>query len=122
MGRILVMAGLAALSATMTGGVWAAQRLVAKPCTTFAPSVAASLHSVEEMPLAFGRIVAVDAARGQVTISHRGLGAFYVEAGTTRFEIRDTSQLLGLSLGDKVRFGVERDGKRLAVTRLEHSN
>jgi Cu/Ag efflux protein CusF len=126
MRRIVVMAWMMAIAATAGGGVWGAQQvsqhMSSQPCKTAMPKDLTSLAPAEEMPLASGRIVALDISDGSLTINHRGLGYLYIEPGTAVFHVQDRSLLTGLSPGDKVRFGVERDGRRLAITRLEHSN
>ena len=73
-------------------------------------------------PLAAGTVVAVDAARGRITLDYRPLPRLFLEGGTRIFEVTDAEMLKGLSAGDRVRFDVERDGRRYLVTRLENSN
>ena len=128
MRRMALISWLVILTATVGGGVWAAQRIVAKPCaSTASPSNLtkadlASLQPVEEFPLAAGKIVAVDAKDGRVTIKHRGIARFYLEPGTYIFHVEDRSLLTGLTAGDKIRFDVARNGKRYDITRIENSN
>ena len=128
MRRIALVSWLVILSATIAGGVWAAQRIAAKPCTTTATSTSltrddlARLQPVEEFPLAAGRIVAVDAKDGRLTIKHRGVERFYLEPGTFIFHVEDRSLLIGLTPGDKIRFDVARNGKRYDIRRIENSN
>ncbi len=128
MRRIALVSWLVILSATIAGGVWAAQRIAAKPCTAArTPSGLTSadlgrLQPVEEFPLAAGKIVAVDAKDGRLTVSHRGVGRFYLEPGTFIFHVEDRSLLTGLTPGDKIRFDVARNGKRYDITRIENSN
>jgi Cu/Ag efflux protein CusF len=121
---------MAILSVTVTGAVWATQRVAAKPCTVALPthvahptaSHVANLASVHEYPLAAGRIVFLDRKTGRVTIDQRGIGRFYLDPGVMVFHVQNPSLLAGLSAGDKVRFEAERDGKGFDITRLEHSN
>ena len=128
MRRIALVSWLVILSATIAGGVWAAQRIAAKPCTTAATSTSltradlARLQPVEEFPLAAGKIVAVDATDGRLTVRHRGVGRFYLEPGTRIFHVEDRSLLTGLTPGDKIRFDVARNGKRYDIRRIENSN
>lgn len=75
-----------------------------------------------EEPLAAGTVVAVDAARGRITLDYRPVPRLFLEGGTRIFEVIDPKMLKGLSAGDRVRFDVERDGRRYLVTRLENSN
>src|SRR5256885_11664967 len=113
MRRIALISWLVILTATAGGAVWAAERMTAKPCSPAAPPAnLGRLQPAEEFPLAAGRIVAVDAKDGRLTVSHRGVGRFYLEPGTFIFRVEDRTLLTGLTPGDKIRFGVERDGKR----------
>jgi Cu(I)/Ag(I) efflux system periplasmic protein CusF len=127
MRRIALISWLVILTATVGGGVWAAQRIAAKPCSASAPASLtkadlASLQPVEEFPLAAGKIVAVDAKDGRLTVRHRGVERFYLEPGTFIFHVEDRSLLTGLTPGDKIRFDVARNGKRYDITRIENSN
>ena len=122
MRRIALISWLVILSATVGGAVWGAQRIAAKPCTAQPPANLATLQPVEELPLAAGKIVAVDPQAGRLTVKHRGIGRFYLEPGTTIFHVEDRTLLTGLTPGDKIRFDAGRDGKRYAITRIEHSN
>jgi Cu(I)/Ag(I) efflux system protein CusF len=128
MRRIALISWLVILTVTVGGGVWAAQRIAAKPCSTTAPAASlakpdlASLQPVEEFPLAAGKIVAVDAKDGRLTIRHRGVERFYLDPGTFIFHVEDRSLLTGLTPGDKIRFDVARNGKRYDITRIENSN
>jgi Cu/Ag efflux protein CusF len=127
MRRIALMSWLVILTATAGGGVWGAQRIVAKPCSASAPASLttadlARLQPAEEFPLAAGKIVAVDAKDGRLTIRHRGVERFYLEPGTFIFHVEDPSLLTGLTPGDKIRFDVARSGKRYDITRIENSN
>ena len=125
MRRIALISWLVILTATVGGGVWAAQRIAAKPCSATAPPAQldlASLQPVEEFPLAAGKIVAVDAKDGRLTVRHRGVDRFYLEPGTYIFHVEDRSLLTGLTPGDKIRFDVARNGKRYDITRIENSN
>ena len=127
MRRIALVSWLVILSATIAGGVWAAQRIAAKPCSASAPASLtkadlASLQPVEEYPLTAGKIVAVDAKDGRLIIRHRGVERFYLEPGTFIFHVEDRSLLTGLTPGDKIRFDVARNGKRYDITRIENSN
>ena len=128
MRRIALISWLVILTATVGGGVWAAQRIVTKPCAAIAlranltKADLASLQPAEEFPLATGRIVAVDAKDGRLTVRHRGIDRFYLEPGTYIFHVEDQSLLTGLTAGDKIRFDVSRNGRRYDITRIENSN
>lgn len=123
MPRIALISWLVILSAMTGGAVLAAERMV-KPCTAVAVPRAklASLQPVEEYPLGAGRIVAIDAKDGRLTIMQRGIPHFYLDPGTFIFHVDDRALLTGLTPGDKVRFDVTRTGKRFTITRLENSN
>jgi Cu/Ag efflux protein CusF len=127
MRRIALISWLVILTATVGGGVWAAQRIAAKPCSaatsaSLTKADLASLQPVEEYPLTAGKIVAVDAQDGRLTVRHRGVERFYLEPGTYIFHVEDRSLLTGLTAGDKIRFDVARNGKRYDITRIENSN
>ena len=72
--------------------------------------------------LAAGRVVAVDRAAGRITLEFRPIPQLFLEGGTRIFRVGDPSSLKDLRPGDKVRFEVERDGRRYTVKRLENSN
>jgi Cu(I)/Ag(I) efflux system protein CusF len=123
MRRIALISWLVILSATVGGAVWGAQRIAAQPCAAAAPTAhLASLQPVEEFPLTAGKIVAVDAKDGRLTVRHRGVARFYLEPGTFIFHVEDRTLLTGLTPGDKIQFGVERNGKRYDITQIENSN
>lgn len=73
-------------------------------------------------PLTLGRVVAIDAARGRITLEYRPIPQWFLEGGTRIFDVTDPAVLEGLSRGDKVRFDVEREGRRYLIIRLENSN
>jgi Cu/Ag efflux protein CusF len=122
MRRVALISWLVILTAAVTGGGWAAQR-IAKPCTPKPlPVDLAHLQPVEEFPWAAGKIVAVDAKDGRLIVRHRGIERFYLEPGTYVFHVEDRALLTGLAPGDKIRFDVERDGRHYAIKRIENSN
>lgn len=82
----------------------------------------ATATALTEEPLAAGTVVAVDAARSRITLDYRPVPRLFLEGGTRVFHVTDAKILEGLSSGDRVRFDVERDGRRYVVTRLENSN
>ena len=74
-------------------------------------------------PLASGRVVSVDRAAGTVTLEYRPIPQRFLDGGTRIFRVEDPAQLQGLGPGDKVRFDVERTGRRgYKVTYIENSN
>lgn len=81
---------------------------------------AATLRAEEPLPA--GTVVAVDAAHGRLTLDYRPVPRLFLEGGTRVFDVVDSAMLKGLSAGDRVRFEVERDGRRYVVTRLENRN
>ena len=123
MRRIALISWLVILAATVGGAVWAAERIATKPCSASAPpATLASLLPAEEFPLTAGRIVAVDAKDGRLTVRHRGVARYYLEPGTFIFHVEDPALLTGLTPGDKIQFDVARKGKRYDITRIENSN
>jgi Cu/Ag efflux protein CusF len=75
----------------------------------------------DDTPLASGRVVAIDPAAGKITLDYRPL-PLLPEGGVRIFSVEDPSLLKGLSAGDRVRFEVERDGRRFVLRYLENSN
>ena len=86
------------------------------------PAEEAAVPARADVRLATGTVVAVDAARGRITLDYRPVPRLFLEGGTRVFEVTDAKMLKGLSSGDRVRFDVERDGRRYLVIRLENSN
>lgn len=110
----------------------AASLTIASPAPAMSPGffgdsadsdTAAAATAEEPMaPLVSGKVVAVDAARGRITLEFRPAPQHFLEGGTRIFDVAKTVPLKGLSAGDKVRFDLERTGKRYVVTHLENSN
>jgi len=82
---------------------------------------AGSTEAPDDTPLASGRIVAIDPAAGKITLDYRPL-PLLPEGGLRIFSVEDPALLKGLSAGDRVRFEVERDGRRFLLRHLENSN
>jgi Cu/Ag efflux protein CusF len=82
---------------------------------------ATSADAPDDTPLASGRIVAIDPAAAKITLDHRPL-PLLPEGGVRVFSVENPAILKGLSAGDRVRFEVERDGRRFVLTHLENSN
>jgi Cu/Ag efflux protein CusF len=80
-----------------------------------------SAEAPDDTPLASGRVVAIDPAAGKITLDYRPL-PLLPEGGVRIFSVEDPSLLKGLSAGDRVRFEVERDGRRFVLRYLENSN
>jgi len=87
-----------------------------------ADSDTAAAATATDEPLVSGKVVAVDAARNRITLEYRPIPQHFLEGGTRIFDVAKTVVLKGLSAGDKVRFDLERDGRRYIVIRLENSN
>jgi Cu/Ag efflux protein CusF len=75
-----------------------------------------------DLPLARGRVVAVDRPAGRITLEFQPMPPLLPEGGKRIFRVEDAASLKGLGPGDKVRFEVERDGRNYTVTRIENSN
>ncbi|KAF0100576.1 MAG: hypothetical protein FD144_3154 [Rhodospirillaceae bacterium] len=75
----------------------------------------------DDTPLGSGRVVAVDPAAGRITLEYRPL-PLLPEGGVRVFAVEDPALLKGLSAGDRVRFDVERDGRRYVLRHLQNSN
>jgi Cu(I)/Ag(I) efflux system protein CusF len=75
----------------------------------------------DDTPLGSGRVVAVDPAAGRITLEYRPL-PLLPEGGVRVFAVEDPTILKGLSAGDRVRFEVEREGRRYVLRHLENSN
>ena len=80
-----------------------------------------TVETPDDTPLGSGRVVAVDPAAGRITLEYRPL-PLLPEGGVRVFAVEDASVLKGLSAGDRVRFDVERDGRRFVLRHLENSN
>lgn len=80
-----------------------------------------SAEAPDDAPLASGRVVAIDPAAGKITLDYRPL-PLLPEGGVRVFSVEDSTILKGLSAGDRVRFEVERDGRRYVLRHLENSN
>jgi Cu/Ag efflux protein CusF len=78
-------------------------------------------HSSEHVP-AIGRVVKVDADAGKITIEHKPIWRFYMEAMTMIFKVSDPAMLTGLTPGDRIRFKVERTSDGFVVTWIENTN
>jgi len=82
---------------------------------------ASSVEPPDDTPLASGRVVAIDPTAGKITLDYRPL-PLLPEGGVRIFSVEDPTLLKGLSAGDRVRFEVERDGRRFVLRHLENSN
>ena len=116
--------GLLILAAAffVAGGTLAAETLTGEPEVMVEFEAAPQPAPPSDEPQAVGRVVAVDRDAGRVTLEFRPIPQLLLEGGTRIFQVADAKALKGLGPGDKVRFEVERDGRRYTVTRLENSN
>lgn len=93
--------------------------------STPAPTVQTELPRAslpDDQPLPRGRVVALDETAGSITLDYAPIPRLFLEGGTRTFAVDDPAVLTGLSPGDKVRFDVERTGRRYTVTHLENTN
>jgi len=103
------------------GAVGASEKIAQFTRVSMAP-VAPKVAPTEEFPLAAGRILAVDRQHLLLTVEHRGIARYHIDPGKAVLHVDRVSLLLGLTPGDKIRFDVDRVGRRYLVTRLENSN
>jgi Cu/Ag efflux protein CusF len=98
--------------------------MIVAVAATSAPAAPASameaMRPVGEV-LASGRVVKVDVEAGKITIEHRPIWRFYLEAMSRAFKVRDVTMLTGLTPGDRIRFKVERADDGLVVTWIENA-
>ena len=76
----------------------------------------------EGQPLPRGRVVAIDETTGSVTLEYPPIPHLFLEGGTRTFAVEDRGTLGGVSPGQKVRFDLERAGRRYTVTYIENAN
>jgi Cu/Ag efflux protein CusF len=66
-----------------------------------------------------GEVKRVNTETKKITISHGPLKAFDMPAMTMAFPVKDPAMLTKVKQGDKVRFGLEKAGEDLVITRIE---
>ena len=66
-----------------------------------------------------GEVRRVNADTRKITIAHGPLKAFDMPAMTMAFPVKDPTMLTKVKQGDKVRFGLEKAGEDLVITRIE---
>jgi Cu/Ag efflux protein CusF len=124
---MFLVSWLAIVGLTVCGGVLAARR-VGVDCPAAAKAALikdlASLPAMQDLPLASGRIVAVNAKAGTITVRHGEIRRHELDPMTRVFAVDDKDKVLLASLapGDKVRFDLVRKNGRYTIDRLEHSN
>ncbi len=107
----------------IAGHALALQTLPGEPEIDDRLEAAAEEVSPFDEPLASGRVVAVDRMAGTITLEYRPIPQRFLEGGTRIFRVENPVLLKGLGPGDKVRFDVERTGRRsYTVTHIENSN
>jgi Cu/Ag efflux protein CusF len=117
--------GLLTLAASMFVAIHAQAMeltLPGEPGSDQAGAPECALAAPSDEPLAHGRVIAVDKAARRITLEFQPILPFLPEGGKRVFQVADAKSLKGLGPGDKVRFEVERDGRRYTVTRIENSN
>ncbi len=66
-----------------------------------------------------GEVKRVNAETKKITIAHGPLKAFDMPAMTMAFPVKDSAMLAKVKPGDKVRFGLEKAGEDMVITRIE---
>lgn len=64
------------------------------------------------------RVVAVDTARGKLTLDHAPIKSIKMEAMVMPFKVRDRAMLARLKAGDRVEFSVAVVDDELLITRI----
>ncbi len=118
------MVGLFTLAATigLAGSVATAETMIDPWPHSYDDEMSGSVQPAATMPLASGRVVAVDRTAGKITLAYPAIPQLLLEGGTRNFAVQDDASLTGLTPGDKVRFEVEREGRGFIVKRILNSN
>lgn len=66
-----------------------------------------------------GEVRRVNTDTKKITIAHGPLKAYDMPAMTMAFPVKDPAMLTKVKQGDKVRFGLEKAGEDLVITRIE---
>jgi Cu(I)/Ag(I) efflux system periplasmic protein CusF len=119
---IIIASWLVFGSLLLGGGGWAASGLQAPASSGTVLADVASLPPAQDLPLAKGRVLAVDPDSGRVTIDHGPIARLALQPMVDVFYIADPDMLTGLSAGDKIRFEARRDKHRFIITRVENTN
>jgi Cu/Ag efflux protein CusF len=82
---------------------------------TMATQAKASAGQAENV----GEVRRVNTDTKKITIAHGPLKAFDMPAMTMAFPVKDPAMLTKVKQGDKVRFGLEKAGEDLVITRIE---
>jgi Cu/Ag efflux protein CusF len=120
----LIMAGLGALSL----GLAACSPNAADLATTATPAAAPAAAPMADMPTApaeagpitgMGKITAIDAAAGTVTIDHQAIPAVSWDAMSMGFTATDPTMLKDLKVGDAVTFELKSVSEPSVVTKVQ---
>ncbi|MDP1965293.1 MAG: copper-binding protein [Reyranella sp.] len=106
----------------LAGSVVAAETMADPWPHSYDDEMSGSVQPIASMPLAFGRVVAVDRTGSKITLDYPAIPQLLLEGGTRNFAVQDAALLTGLTPGDKVRFEVEREGREFIVKRIVNSN
>jgi Cu/Ag efflux protein CusF len=120
--RYVTMVSCLLVSAVLASGVCAAVVQHRAMHAAMPTSDLASVAPVEAVPLAAGRVVAIDPGNGKITVEHAPITRFYLERMTRTFPVEDRTLLVGHTPGDKIRFDLERRTGHYVITRIENSN
>ena len=112
------VAAIAAIAATAISLTAQAQTSEADHAAHHAPA-AASSAAVSDLALTAGEVRRLDGANKKVTLRHGPIVNLDMPGMTMVFQVADAQMLDNLSVGDKVRFAVEKKQGALVVTRLE---
>lgn len=116
--------GLFALAAAigLAGSAVAAETMIDPWPHHYDDEMSGSVQPPARMPLASGRVVAVDRAAGKITLAYPAIPQLLLEGGTRNFAVQDVAFLTGLTPGDRVRFEIEREGRGFIVKRIVNNN
>jgi Cu/Ag efflux protein CusF len=106
----------------LAGSVAAAETMADPWPHSYDDEMAGSVQPAASMPLASGRVVAVDRSGSKITLDYPAIPQLLLEGGIRNFAVQDAAALTGLTPGDKVRFEVEREGRGFIVKRIVNSN
>jgi Cu/Ag efflux protein CusF len=78
--------------------------------------------AMAQAPNAVGEVLRIDADGQRITLRHAGLPSLDMPAMTMTFRVRDPRLLLGVGVGDRVRFAAEKLDGGYVVTALVRQN
>lgn len=106
----------------LAGSVVAAETILDPWPYHYDDEMSGTVQPPARMPLASGRVVAVDRAAGKITLAYPAIPQLLLEGGTRNFAVQDAAFLTGLTPGDRVRFEIEREGRSFIVKRIVNNN